>query len=36
MWSGFAFKTNPVEQQDLSKPVKRDFVSHSVFYGIQN
>jgi len=36
MWSGFSFKTNNIEQRDLSKPIKRDFISHSIFYGIQN
>jgi hypothetical protein len=36
MWSGFAFKTDPIEQRDITKPIKRDFISHSVFYGIGN
>lgn len=36
MWSGFSFKPNPIEQHDLSRPVKRDFISHPVFYGVQN
>jgi hypothetical protein len=36
MWSGFAFKTNPIEQRDISKPIKRDFISHPVFYGLDN
>ena len=36
MWSGFTFKPNNIEQRDLSKPIKRDFISHSVFYGIEN
>ncbi|CAF0793245.1 unnamed protein product [Rotaria sp. Silwood1] len=36
MWNGFTFKTNNIEQHDISKPIKRDFISHSVFYGIEN
>jgi hypothetical protein len=35
MWSGFTFKANDI-QRDLSKPIKRDFVSHGVFYGTDN
>ncbi|CAF4727401.1 unnamed protein product [Rotaria magnacalcarata] len=36
MWTGFAFKTNDIEPYNMSKPVKRDFISHSVFYGVEN
>ncbi|CAF1150912.1 unnamed protein product [Adineta steineri] len=36
MWSGFAFKTNDIEQHNISKPIKRDFISHPVFYGMDN
>ncbi|CAF3385116.1 unnamed protein product [Rotaria socialis] len=36
MWTGFTFKTNDIEPYNMSKPVKRDFISHSVFYGVEN
>ncbi|CAF1271004.1 unnamed protein product, partial [Rotaria sordida] len=36
MWNGFTFKTDNIEQHNISKPIKRDFISHSVFYGIEN
>ena len=36
MWSGFSFKPSPIETQTYSKPIKRDFISHPVFYGIEN
>lgn len=36
MWSGFTFKTDNMESHNMSKPVKRDFISHSVFYGVEN
>jgi len=36
MWTGFAFKPTEIDQRNFSKPVKRDFISHPVFYGIEN
>ena len=36
MWSGFAFQTTPNEPRNLSKPIKRDFISNPVFYGMDN
>ena len=36
MWSGFAFKQIDPDPRTLSRPVKRDFISHPVFYGSDN
>ena len=36
MWSGFAFKPMEIDTDHYSKPVKPDFVSHPVFYGLDN
>ena len=35
-WSGFAFKTMETDPRSLNRPVKRDFISHPVFYGVEN
>ncbi|CAF0919741.1 unnamed protein product [Adineta ricciae] len=36
MWSGFAFRANEIDSRNVSKPVKRDFISHPVFYGMDS
>ena len=33
MWSGFTFQTADLPTRDASRPIKRDFISHPVFYG---
>lgn len=35
-WSGFAFKANESDTRNFSKPVKRDFISHPVLYGMES
>jgi hypothetical protein len=36
MWSGFTFKTMNVNDQHVTKPIKRDFISHPALYGMEN
>ncbi|UJR26269.1 hypothetical protein I4U23_007609 [Adineta vaga] len=36
MWSGFTFKANEIDSRNFSKPVKRDFISHPIFYGMDS